>query len=126
MSLDARTVKVYALAILAVISLIVPLLEVLITGRVEEFGKYALVQNLLSIPAVFWWYHVDKDQKQYRAGPLMNVGMVALAIVALPCYFIRSRGWKRGSISILKGMVVVAAITLLDILGEWIGMAIAS
>jgi riboflavin transporter FmnP len=119
-------VKVCALAILAAISLIVPIIEVAITGRVEEFGKYALVQNLLSVPPIFWWYHVDKGQKQYRAGPLMNVGVVALAIIALPCYFIRSRGWKRGSISILKGIVVVVAITLLDILGEWIGMAIAS
>jgi hypothetical protein len=119
-------VKVWALAILAVISLVVPLLEMLLTGRVEELGGYALVQNLLSIPPIFWWYHVDKAEKQYRAGPLMNVGVVALAVIALPVYFIRSRGWKRGSISILKGILVLAAITLLGMLGESIGKAIAS
>jgi hypothetical protein len=117
-------VKVQALAILAVISLLVPLLEMLLTGRVEELGRFALVQNLLSIAPIFWWYHVDKADKQYRAGPLMNAGVVALAIVALPIYFIRSRGWKRGSLSILQGVAVVAAITLLGMLGEWIGKAV--
>jgi hypothetical protein len=119
-------VTVWALAILALISLAVPLLEVLLTGRVEELGRFALAQNLLSIPPIFWWYHVDKAHKQYRAGPLMNAGVVALAIIALPVYFIRSRGWRRGSISILKGLVVVAAITLLGMLGEAIGKAITA
>jgi hypothetical protein len=119
-------VKVYALAILAVISLVVPMLEMVMTGKVEELGTFALVQNLLSIPPIFWWYHVDKAQKGYRAGPLMNVGVVAVAILALPVYFIRSRGWKRGSFSIVKGIVVVAAITLLGMLGEWIGKGMVS
>jgi hypothetical protein len=120
------TVKARALAILALISLAVPLLEVLITGRTEELGKFALAQNLLSIPPIFWWYHVDKAARQYRAGPLMNVGVAALAIVALPIYFIRSRGWKRGSVSILEGIVVVAAITLLGMLGEWLGRTLTA
>jgi hypothetical protein len=119
-------VKVWALAILALISLLVPLLEMLLTGRVEELGRFALAQNLLSIPPIFWWYHVDKAEKGYRAGPLMNVGVVALAVLALPVYFIRSRGWKRGSVSILKGIAVFAAVTLLGMLGEWLGKAVAS
>ena len=114
-------VKAYALAILAVISLVMPMLERMLTGQVEELGKWALAQNLLSIPPIFWWYHVDKAQKGYRAGPLMNVGVVALTIVALPVYFIRTRGWKRGSISIVQGVVVFAAIILLGMLGEWLG-----
>ena len=118
------TVKARALAILAVVSLVMPLLEMAITGQVEDLGKWALAQNLLSIPPIFWWYHVDKAEKGYQAGPYMNVGVVALAIIALPVYFIRSRGWKRGSISIVKGLVVVAAITLLGVLGEWIGKAL--
>jgi len=124
--MDEGRVKVYALSILAVISLLVPLVEVVMTGRSEELGTYALAQNLLSIPPIFWWYHVDKAEKQYRAGPLMNVGVAALAVLALPVYFIRSRGWKRGSVSIVKGIVVVAAITLLGMLGEWLGKAFAA
>lgn len=91
------------------------------TGQVEELGKWALVQNLLSIPPIFWWYHVDKAEKGYRAGPLMNVGVIALTIIALPIYFIRTRGWKRGSVSIVKGVAVFGAVILLGMLGEWLG-----
>ncbi len=117
----AQTVKVCALAILAVISLLMPMVEMMFTGTVEDLGKWALVQNLLSIPPIFWWYHVDKAEKGYRAGPLMNVGVIALTIIALPIYFIRTRGWKRGSVSIVKGLVVFAAVILLGMLGEWLG-----
>jgi hypothetical protein len=119
-----RGVTAWSLATLAVISLVVPLVEVVMTGRSEELGTYALAQNLLSIAPIFWWYHSDKSARGYRAGPLMNAGVVALAIVALPVYFIRSRGWKIGSLSILKGIVVVAAITALGEAGEWIGKAL--
>src|SRR3954465_13546453 len=115
-----------ALALLAVISFVMPLLEMLLTGRVEELGKFALVQNLISIPPIFWWYHVDKADTGYRAGPLRNVGGGALAILALRVYFIRSRGWKRGSLSVLKGVAVVGGITLLGMLGESIGKALST
>jgi hypothetical protein len=81
-----------------------PMLEMMFTGKVEDLGKWALVQNLISIPPIFWWYHV-----------------IALTIVALPIYFIRSRGWKRGSVSILKGLVVFAGVVLLGMAGEWLG-----
>ena len=121
-----KRVKVWALAILAAVSLFLPILEVAITGRVEELGKFALLQNLLCIPPIFWWYHLDKEARQYRAGPLMNVGVIALTVVALPVYFIRTRGWKRGCVSILKGLVVFAAVVLLGMLGEWLGGAVAS
>ena len=118
---QTQKVKVCALAILAVISLLMPMLEMMFSGRVEDLGKWALVQNLLSIPPIFWWYHLDKAEKGYRAGPLMNVGVIALTILALPIYFIRSRGWKRGSVAVLKGSIVFAAIILLGMAGEWLG-----
>jgi hypothetical protein len=117
-------VTICALAILAVISLVMPMLEMMFTGRVEELGKWALTQNLLSIPPIFWWYHFDKAEKGYRAGPLMNVGVIALTIIALPIYFIRTRGWKRGAVSILKGVVVFGGIILLGMLGEWLGRSV--
>jgi len=63
---------------------------------------------------------------QYRAGPVLNVGVIALAIVALPIYFIRSRGWKRGSVSIVKAGGVLAVTFLLGWLGEKIATTFVS
>ena len=124
--MTARRVRLWALAILAVISLASPLLEVVFTGRTEEFGTWALVETLLSLAPIFCWYHVDKEARGYRAGPLMNAGVVALAPIALAVYFVRSRGWRRGGISIVKGIVVLGAVELLGWLGEWIGKTMVS
>jgi protein-S-isoprenylcysteine O-methyltransferase Ste14 len=66
---------------------------------------------------------VDKQQRNYQAGPLMNAGVVALTILALPVYFIRSRGWKRGAIATAVAALVLAITFALGELGEQIGAA---
>ncbi len=117
------TPKLTALALLALLSLAGPLIEVGATGRVEPFSEFGLAEAFLSLPLIYWWYHVDKHQRNYQAGPLMNVGVVALTILALPVYFIRSRGWKRGSIATALAALVLAITFALGELGEQIGAA---
>ena len=116
--------KHIALGLLALVSFLGPFAEALVTGNVESYGRWELGETFVALVLIFWWYHVDKAEHGYRAGPVMNGGMLLAAIVAMPIYFIRSRGWKRGSVSILKGVAVLAAITLLGMLGEWIGKAV--
>ena len=118
--------KIYALAILAIISLLGPLLEMVVTGRVESLSNFDLAETFLSLAPIYWWYYVDKEQRQFRAGPLLNVGVIAMTIIALPIYFIRSRGWKRGGLSTAMAAGVLAVISGLEWLGETIGTAIAS
>jgi polyferredoxin len=118
--------KTIALALLGLVSLVVPLLERLITGRVEPMSKFQLAGTLLSIPLIFWWYYVDKGERNYRAGPIMNVGVVALSILTLPIYFVRSRGWKRGLVSTALAATVLIVTFVLAELGEQIGAAFAS
>jgi hypothetical protein len=119
------TPKIIALALLGVVSLVGPLIERWVTGRVEPLGRFDLALTLVSIPLIVWWYHVDKRQHGYQAGPLMNAGVVALAILALPIYFVRSRGWKRGSVATLLAAGVLAIYLLLEELGERIGTLLA-
>ncbi|HXI38029.1 MAG TPA: hypothetical protein VNH80_14055 [Burkholderiales bacterium] len=113
--------KTVALVVLGAISIASPAVEMAATGKVDPFGPYALADALVSLAPIFWWYHMDKQERNYRAGPLMNVGMVALTIVAMPVYFVRSRGWKRGTISSLLALVVFGATLALGELGEWLG-----
>jgi hypothetical protein len=115
--------KVVALALLGLIALAGPIIEMGVTGRVEAFSKFDLVESFISLPLIYWWYHTDKHQRDYKAGPLMNVGVVALTILALPVYFIRSRGWKRGSIAIVLAVLVLLGTFALSELGEAIGGA---
>ena len=113
--------KTLALALLAALSFASPLVERLATGRVEPFSTFGLVSTLVSIVLLFWWYHVDKAQRGYTAGRLMNAGVLVAAVIALPIYFVRSRGWKQGGIAILLAAAFLLATFLLEELGGWLG-----
>lgn len=116
-----RKDKVAALIALAVISFVMPALERAMTGRVEMLSTYGLVETALSLIALFWWFHLDKAEQNYRAGKLMNAGVLILAAVALPIYFLRSRGWKRGGIAIVWAVVFLGVMFVLETAGEWLG-----
>jgi hypothetical protein len=47
------------------------------------------------------------------------------AAIALPVYFVRSRGWKRGGMAIAGALVFLGATYLLGEAGEWLGGRIA-
>ncbi len=96
----------------------------LATGQVEDFGKFEMVETLVAIALVFWWYHVDKRGRGYAAGPLMNGGILAAAVIALPIYFVRSRGWKRGLRATAVAAAVFGVTLALDELGEMLGAAL--
>ena len=115
-----------ALALLALVSLVGPLVERWWTGRVEPLGTFDLANALVSLPLVFWWYHVDKRQRSYEAGPLMNVGIVAASLLAFPVYFVRSRGWRRGMVATLFAAGFLAITLALGELGERIGAVFSS
>ena len=118
--------KTAALALMAGLSLVSPMIERVATGRVETFGTFGMVETAVSLVVLFWWYHVDKQERNYRAGPLMNGGVLALAIIALPVYFIRSRGWQKGAIAIGLALAFLGATLVLSELGEKLGELLAS
>lgn len=113
--------KVIALALLALVSFLGPFLEMLITGGVEPFGKWEIGETIVALVLVFWWYHVDKGRLGYRAGPLMNGGMLLVMALAMPIYLIRSRGWKRGTLATTIAAAFFIALLGLGEAGEWFG-----
>ncbi len=113
--------KNLALIALAVISLAMPAVERAMTGRVELLSTYGLVETALSLIALFWWFHLDKAEHDYRAGKLMNAGVLIFAAIALPIYFVRSRGWKRGGIAIAWALLFLCVMFALEEAGEWLG-----
>jgi len=72
---------------------------------------------------VYWWYHLDKVERQFRAGMLQNVGVVVLSVVALPIYFVRSRGWAKGGAATLVAPLVLLLALVLSYVGEQVGGA---
>jgi hypothetical protein len=113
--------KVAALVAMATLSFAMPAIERAMTGRVELLSSYGLVETALSLIALFWWFHLDKAEQNYRAGKLMNAGVLIFAAIALPIYFIRSRGWKRGGMAIVFALVFLGVTLGLGEAGEWLG-----
>jgi hypothetical protein len=118
--------KPLALVILAVLSFVAPLAERWATGRVEPFSNYGLAEMALSLVVLFWWYHVAKAEHAYRAGKLMNAGVLLLAVVALPVYFIRSRGWQRGTRATAIALLFLGVTLALGEAGERFGAWLAA
>ena len=112
--------KVLALALLALVSFFGPLLEMLVTGGVESYSHWEIGETLVALALIFWWYHVDKAEHGYQAGPLMNGGMLLVMAVAMPIYLFRSRGWKRGAIAVAIAIAIALVSFGLGELGEWL------
>ena len=109
---------------MAIAALAISALEIAITGRREPFGKFASGRGVTVILA-YWWYHLDKVEHGFRAGAIQNIGVVVLTVIAIPVYFIRSRGWKRGGVAIALALGFVLLVSAVRMLVEYLMTGIA-
>lgn len=117
--------KTLALLLMAVLSFASPLLETAMTGSVEALSAYGLGETAASLALLLWWYHLDKAEHGYAAGRLMNAGVLVMALIALPVYFVRTRGWRRGAITIAVAVAFLLVTYLLGEAGGWLGSRFA-
>ena len=83
------------------------------------FPRTDLLFLLTGVTLSFGWYYLDSEQIQFRRGKLLNVCVIALGIVALPYYFFRSRGLKKGLVSTIVFLVAVSVWSLLQTGGAY-------
>ena len=113
--------KTLALCLLAAVSLAGPMIERVVTGRVDDLSTYAILDTLVSLVLIFWWYHADKRERGYRAGKLMNAGMLVMVVIAMPVYLVRSRGWRNGGAAAVLAAAFLGAMLVLEQAGELLG-----
>jgi len=56
-----------------------------------QAGGWGILCTLLFSFLCFYWYRLDSEVHRFRRTALLNVGIVMLAIVAVPYYIVRSR-----------------------------------
>jgi len=79
----------------------------------------AIAFTLITVALIFLWYRFDATEAGYRRTPWLNVGVIAVAILALPYYFFRSRGAKRGFIAIGLMVLTFIGMNLLSMAGAY-------
>jgi hypothetical protein len=110
---------------LAIVSFVLPMGEFVIFKHPGPPLSYMLVEVMLSAYAIYWWYVLDKRERQFRAGTFQNMGVAVFTLVGLPVYFIRSRGWLRGAVATGAALGVLICAVFLTALGQLAGRAIA-
>ena len=73
---------------------------------VYDFGP-----TLIGLAFIFAWLHYDEMQYAYRRSPLLNIGIVLLALIFVPVYLARSRP---------KGRRLVAVLLFFAVVGLWL------
>jgi hypothetical protein len=74
---------------------------------------------LLYAGIFFWWYYLDSDNIKYKRSVLLNIGIVGFSIIALPYYFFKSRGFKKGLIYFGVFIVILAIWIALQLAGNY-------
>lgn len=68
---------------------------------------------------VFLWYRIDSEQRSFKRSPWLNIGVIAIAIIALPYYFFRSRGFKGGALATFLMLLVFIFSGALTVAGQF-------
>jgi hypothetical protein len=71
-----------------------------------------------SLTALIWmWYRLDSEQRGFQRTPGMTATVILVAIVGVPWYLIRSRGWPAAQSAVLKAIGLFILSTLLTAAG---------
>lgn len=93
--------------------------------RIREPEWMVVATSMVFSLLCFWWYWLDASARSYRRTPLLNVAVVALAVLAIPYYVIRSRprGEKLKALARLVGFVMLTVVASLvgALPGAWMG-----
>jgi len=114
----SRTLR-RVLILLAIVALISGAArQVLEPGK--PFAQTDIAFAVVVIGIGFAWFRHDANQRGYKRSALLNTSVIALAIVALPVYLFRSRGFAKGLIATLVFLAIAVAYSLLEWGGEYV------
>jgi Mn2+/Fe2+ NRAMP family transporter len=106
--------------------LIAIVIAVATTGAIEGYMEahrlpepfwYTIGSTFLICLLIFVWYHFDSEARAYRRSRWMNMSVVAVAVVAIPVYLVKSReqGFK------LQALIRMTAFGALCVFADFLG-----
>lgn len=85
----------------------------------EYYSPVDVPSMILGGIIIFLWYYYDTEEIKYQRNILLNMSVIFIAIIALPYYFFRSRGFKKGAIYTVAMVFLVVIWSLLQYAGEY-------
>ncbi len=98
--------------------------ELVAPGRWFYVGDVVTIVPLGAI--VFRWYHLDAQDHAYERSRWLNAAVVAVGALALPYYFIRTRGYRRGGLAVLGLGALCAGYLTLQSAGKVVADRVAA
>jgi len=80
------------------------------------------ITSILVLGAIlFCWYYFDSNDRSFSRSKWLNIGIIAIGILAIPYYLVRSRerGYKLKSLLNFVGMAILSFVVVM--LGSTIG-----
>jgi amino acid transporter len=118
---------VHILALLVAVTAVAGVVDAHDMALHVQSNGWAVLSTLIFSYLSFYWYRLDSEARLYRRSRWLSVGVVMLAIVAVPYYLVRSRpaGQKRRALLRLAGFCVLlgAAGALGGLAYEWLAPA---
>jgi hypothetical protein len=93
--------------------------------EVSEPPLWTVLYNLGFGALTFAWVHFDSLQRGFRASLLLRLGVVLLAVLALPWYLIRSRSGSARWIALARLAAFFLVLVLAATVGYTLGYALA-
>jgi len=84
------------------------------------------ITSILVLGAIlFSWYHFDSNDRSFSRSKWLNIGVIAIGVLAIPYYLVRSRekGYRLKSLLNFVGMAILGfvAVMLGGALGALVG-----
>ena len=96
----------------------------------EASGTKLLVAEFVPVLAalafIFMWLHHDALEYGYRRSALLNIGIVAIALVFVPVYFVRARPKGKRLKPVLAFFLIVAVWACLGLAAEFVTEALVT
>jgi hypothetical protein len=113
------------IALLVTLALLGGVLSFLEARGIREPQSLQIGSTLLFSVMTFVWFWLDSEARSYKRSPFLSVAVVAIGLLAVPYYLVRSR--PKGERLLAMGkllcfiLLLVAALVLGSLPGFWLG-----
>ena len=84
-----------------------------------DFAKSDIPFIFLSLFLLFYWYHLDAIEHSYRRSVFLNISVILIAALAMPYYFFRSRGFKKGFLATIGFFALIVLFNFITVGGQY-------